>query len=490
MILLPSFSQAQVTQYPYWFVPFKAASFAFPSNPPVQVAVPQPASAPAGDKDQHAFNGAWDDCGNLLFYVAGRSLYNSTGVKVSDLAMSSETEISVFPAPGTENWYFIVYQAPVGFATTAAFYTLYDVNTGAIPIDPGSGNMLKDLIAGDFAHSNGQVFFPVGPIRQAVSKLSVFHGFECRNLYIVDDIGKVIRYDIGCCQINNPVVIFNTPQISDFGSELELSHDQKYLAWSVTRTINNANGPGPVINVLEIANTSNFVEVELPGIWENISGIEFDASGERIMATIECMDPFTMDNGAWLIDFQGPPHNNPNFSAQPGTDAFSRSQVELARNGYWYVSNTQQLLAVDPMTFSVNSANTINFSNTSVVPPNNVTILPDQVDGEVFLFNPNCDGGGNTGGGDDGEPSGPGGGGGGTTAIYAFPNPANLGQTVQIQGSTSYESMQIIRATDGFTRTIPMENNSKKPFQLNTSDLESGVYILKFRNYTTRLLIQ
>ncbi|MBO9698802.1 MAG: T9SS type A sorting domain-containing protein [Sporocytophaga sp.] len=349
VLMLKSIVSFAQVQNPYWYFPPYRIDFT--------TATPTVSSIGTGALTKASIaNGIHNTSGNLSFYVAGSDAQGRTG-QTGDLYIDQlGKEELIIPVPGECNSYYVLGYTTVngiknGIAVTSYYlvYSKVSVNSngtwtstsgGYIPIDDPSDATYASSI----------------PFEDGSSFASY--------LYILDGSEHTItRYKVTSSGIDMGVQLSNTSGFFK-GYELELSHDQRYLAFGTQAS------DVPYIYVYNLDN--NTYETYFPfSNWGRIAGVEFSKDGKSIFAAEY------ITNKIYKIDL-----NSHASTEVQGSFGLGTSQLELAYDGYIYASNGTQLKGFDPSAASPSIVKTINVSNPiSYDADGNVYTLVDQIDG-------------------------------------------------------------------------------------------------------------
>jgi hypothetical protein len=366
--------------------------------------------APSSDAYQVS-NGAYSPTGQLLFFVKNDGVYNAAGGYVGQLAGDYGTssahcsdhsqylqitgEVAIVPIPGSCTDYYVIYTKTDHLAGDGyAFYAKVSCSGGTVTVTNFSGPTFftcgtKGDVGGIF---NAYVYkgFIIGAGgRIAVSKIASGSGATSkRYLYIASTVNGITKYEITNTGITN---VYSFPAISGIstsdyaGYELELSPDQKWLAFSnhnyvtagtkvfivelSTSTGNYAGTPPKIITAANAASAIKGLEFDKTTLYPNL----YVAGGTTAINVLAKIDVNTLT--PTLIT--------------AGANDFSNTFLELAKNGYIMAitpgtGSVKRLSKIHPTTNAITSQNLTSNSSHTYAQMGNVYTLPDQVDGEDY----------------------------------------------------------------------------------------------------------
>ncbi len=383
-------------QMNYWAFP--------PSKVTVNVASPTVSNLtnPVGSVATYvAANGAYDENGNLLFYVKGQVIYNASNTQVGILnfyedsypctGLSSCTnelsskEIAIVPIPGTCEQFYVIYHLG-GLYTTNVIATKVNCDSGSPVVDNGTpvypwiqgGN----CYAGTTCPLNEQSGIGGANDGLAVSKLQ---SNNTRYLFVVNGY-QLKRHTISASGIGVGVVLANSathPAIFSGTSaigEVELSENvsgSPVLVWGETASTNSTKRVFKTV-LNSSYNLTTITSYNSPVAVTKITGVEFyPNSNSRVLTAT--------NNGLYDTDIA-----SGLFTLIASSAAYNNTHVELAKNGkmYFVNNNTGKLAVLNPANnaISATSINTYGNGIPSYYPLANTYALPDQIDGENYDF--------------------------------------------------------------------------------------------------------
>lgn len=324
-------------------------------------------------------NGAYDDSGNLLFYVQDLNVYKGNGTLLGSLTYFSNStadcgmnnafnivqkEIAIVPVQGSCSKYYIIWVAS-SFCSSG-----FPVRSATIDIS-GAGSLTNNQATNsyiDFLNGNKYCGLAIGKLQSDGS----------RRLYVVANA----MYNMYTVTATGITKFFASPQTlatsyNHYPSDVEISQDGTKLAWgsvetpSVAHVILNANGTIPTAN-LKITTLTNI---------NRIPGVEFNAAGTTLYFNAE---GGTAQKGIKSLANPGTITSFTNFI---NDNTINLSQLELARDGFLYAVNTSgKLVAINTALATATVAyNTITLYSNGAVQYDNMYSLPDQVDGESYM---------------------------------------------------------------------------------------------------------
>jgi hypothetical protein len=325
------FAYTTQAQMKYWSL--------FPSRFDMSIATPTAttiASAPTGMYGHG--NGAYDEAGNILFYVRDGSVHNANGTVAGALATWSGTtgythqglEIGIVPKPGTCRQFYIIYtRMNIQGGTALLFMEVNATNTNAITFASTSATFI-----GSF---NGNA------IGFAVTEITSGSGSTATR-YLYGSGGEYLkRFQISNTGIGSEVTLasISTAGFSTVGfstCELEwvkTSPTTGKLAWG-----NEGNNVGKVyrvdINSTYDLATGSLVTTTLPANSGSVRGLEFTTGiSPKLYVSSGNMD---FSNSSLVEATVGGIYeiNGTTVTALTNTLQLSGTQLERASNGKIY----------------------------------------------------------------------------------------------------------------------------------------------------------
>lgn len=238
------------SQMKYWTTP--------PKKWNMTTSTPSSTSLPGGNSTYSVANGAYDEAGNLLFYVQDNGIFSSSGSFIDNLpnyypnTTCSEAyemlngEIAIVPIPGTCKQFYVIYgkNNPVGISPLLF-----------VKVDCSGASPSMDY--------NGIVYTNCGYVKQAfiianhygsditafaVSKVYTGSGATAKRFLLSVSSTGIVRSEISSSGISSGTTTSSTTLIltapTDFqGIEAEISWGSNKFAWS------SANGKVFTINI-------------------------------------------------------------------------------------------------------------------------------------------------------------------------------------------------------------------------------------------------
>ncbi len=360
-------------------------------------------------------NAAYDNKGIPLFTIYNNHLYGRDGeflynfAPIIGISHYRIQEFAVVPFLDnnindecSQKRYYVFYneyspndpngQPYPGFTHLFCLIVTYNPQSNTTTFSHLSNNGVKYRVAGSihYQHANPGI---------AVSKL--INGTRRLYFLTISGISKVTigQPNTGVMGLSPQSFIYTTTNHPNFfvANELELSHDGTKLAWNhsdnsypylfyvLSLDVNGDWNNAPVYSF----SVTCAPHPDPDGIPKSPRGgyLEFDASGNTIFITTGS-DHLT--NGVYYHDLIT--QTTSPIIATFGS--YGASQIELAQNGYIYAacgvcSGSHDLIAIDPLTKTINYNATIDLEAASVVNDplvahNHCVALPDQIDGENY----------------------------------------------------------------------------------------------------------
>lgn len=259
-LLLIAFTSSTYSQMLYWTTPPKKFS--------MSPATPTSTTLPGAAAAYSVANGAYDQFGNLLFYVQDRNIISNTGAVVGELATYGAqicyqeysalgSEIAIVPIPGTCKEFYVIYTMDdLGAGVSQVLYVKVNAATTSPTVTYGSNVFVSCPYFTGYKNQG----FSVGPGGSdftgiAVSKVYTGTGSSAKRFLYAVGFSDILRAEIS----NSGISAFSTvassttlglASFTDFESwEAELSWGGNYFAWTSTGSnkafviqLNPANG--------------------------------------------------------------------------------------------------------------------------------------------------------------------------------------------------------------------------------------------------------
>jgi len=399
-----------------------------------QSGIPSVSNMPSGPNynvgDSSATNGFYGPTGNLLIFANGNGIYNKFGnliTYIGNPVLNPNSEflaqtfnmgksVVIIPNPEFCERYFVIYDIsyilynPSGsvFGKYKVLYTEVDLSAnneqGAVHT---VGSVLqKDIIlsmyegvSGTEEYSDTYASFVVSQLINGKRLLYLSNQVHSSFLFPEKISSRLYKFEITGQGISNSVELYLTNQFGLSSLEMEISHDNQFLAigclkqWGfdfinkeidiVLFHLNNNGNLNPLLGNL----SAGVSAINLPSQynWQGVGGIEFTPNNQRLFAAVQ--------GGA--IHYI----NLFNLSNQSiaNSNNFTNSQLELAYNGYIYLANANnKLIYIDwdnpqPVVVINGSPYIINF-NSNANPfytfsgnsQGTFYLLPKQIDGQNY----------------------------------------------------------------------------------------------------------
>ncbi len=335
-------------------------------------------------------NGAYDESGNLLFYIVDKGVYNSSSTQIGTLLeyyatgdptnndcgykySGIGTEISIVPIPNTCKQYYVIFSMSTCYTSIAQLlYMKVDCSSGSpVLSSPTESFGFPKHYINSFGLSFGGI---------AVSKL--LPGNTSRYLFAVGANGSSMqRYVINANGIGAfsgvaPVTVANYqthPSLFSSGgpvNELDLSPNGQYIAWGGI----NYNDK---VNILTL-NSSFNVTAGVRYNFMKVKGVEFDAANARLFVS--------SDPGISYINL-----STGVVSYIAGSSAYNNTAIELSSyRKLYFVSNSGTIGQINAFGSSVaitaGPAGAVLSNKNCLLSNDNAFRLNDQVDGENYNY--------------------------------------------------------------------------------------------------------
>lgn len=323
-----------------------------PSFPSLNFPSPSPMLA----MPYHHENSVHDATGNLLFYYQDGNIFNKKGEWVGSYPLFIGTcggEAVILPMPGRCQSYYLVTLHTYPLANFSIFMQ-------EITINPDGSFYISDS-----QYLDGHpVSSPLHGNTGSAGASKIISGTAAdRFLYVaVNSMGQVRRYRMSSSglQFDGIETVFSGD--NTYGSELEISPDGQWMAWSVGNTVYLYNFFLLDYNVISIGASNH-----------TINGLEFSLNSQHLAAGVR-------GQGIALIPVNAPA----SFSYIPNSANYSHSFIEAGKDGNLYMvnhlnGNLYQLLS-DFTTFVATEVAV--YSSKGTFMSQAAYVLPDQIDGE------------------------------------------------------------------------------------------------------------
>jgi len=305
-----------------------------------------------GTGGYYVSNGAFDENGNMLFYLKDESLFDGSGAPVGSFTIGAAfimQEVAVVPVPGTCRDFYLIYKLSDLFTHDLLYSKISVSATGTVSI-----------VSKDNLISNNAGSIPAGI---AVSKLDG----SVRYLYSVGP-SSVEQYTISSGGIGSMVSISSD---GTYTHEAELNSDGTLLAWG-----NRSNNEVYVCNLAD-GNVITTYTISTSGSSRSISGVEFSSDDSALYVAISAS---SSSGGIFKINLS----TGTNARLTSG-NSYANTQLETGKDGYIYaVNNDGSLGKINQTTDVVSSAG---LSGVTVYSDSYlVYTLPDQIDGEDYDY--------------------------------------------------------------------------------------------------------
>lgn len=353
-------------------------------------------------------NGAYDQNGNLLFYVKGNNVYGSSGFtpvgklggyNLSDCYYRRNTvssEVAIVPIPGSCRQFYVIY----GMASISDGYVMLYCKvdcSGSTPVVINWRNVQVSCPPNPLILEPEGFFIAFGSLMHnsfAVSKIYTGTGATAKRYLFSTFWDGINRSIISNTGITGPILIANSKQLGlnmffDYdGSEAELSWGSNKYAWIGEATEYGENNMVHVIGINSLGAWDNTIQnYSIPGA----TGIEFNNSTSaypllyvsgtngitKINTQTQTMTSVTLPANINLSHtFLEYGKNNKIYGISPTYDPLSGDLTATTLVG---IASNDAITSLD--------AGFNSFYNTLM---ENAFTLPDQVDGDDYnQFNGN-----------------------------------------------------------------------------------------------------
>lgn len=425
MISLVNFAQ---TQQKKWYMNGRTIDF--------QTVPPTITNMPSGpnyqDGSNSATNGYYGPGGNLLLFVSGNGVYNKFGNLITTIGnplinlnpiygftlqnFTMGKSVSIIPNPDFCERYFIIYD--IGFAAFIPSSLLYgkqkilytEIDLSANNQQGGvyslAGVPQKDIVLNVYeglinpvGFSDTYASFVVSKLINGKRLLYIANQVHDNSLFPQKTSSHLYKFEITGQGIGNSIELFQTNQFGFSSLDMEISHNNQYLAigclkyWSfdfINKNVDvalfhlNTNGDlNPSMGNFSVGLST--IDLPSQNINQGVGGIEFTPDNQRLFAAIQSGDIYYI--------------NLSNLSNQSiaNSQNYTGSQIELAYNGYIYLAKSNsELIYIDwnlptPVLITNSSPYLLNL-NSNAIPLHTFQgnfqgqhyLLPKQIDGQNY----------------------------------------------------------------------------------------------------------
>lgn len=334
--------------------------------------------------------GFYDDAGNILFYTAAKNMtsyleyqiVNGAGTVIGSLALPPENSAEMTMVPfgcHAPDKYLLIYASATSGLRAPCYsrlvYAVIDLDRRSVSpsydVAGTSNNCGAKAHAVGLKKSDGTRWLYANDNKE-ISKCLI--DVTKPESDIISKVGTVYTqtYQI------NPV-------------ELELSHNQRFLAWT-DRNSSSAHDL-VVINLTTNGDYNGLTKkVTIPSSDPNTSyatGLEFHKGGYFLYVGFHTYGTDPSKDGIYQYS-----HLFNSLTLMPNTAGLQKSHIELAGDGNYYVAKANALVNINTQAnYGISSGqyfpydHTSNFTTYGDANDHGIYRLPDQIDGEVLSSN-------------------------------------------------------------------------------------------------------
>ncbi len=318
----------------------------------------------------YAANCAYDNSGNIAFYVVDGSIYNAAGTFTGSLTPSlgyNGKKIIIVPDPGNCNARLIFHTGGdiiVG-GSTSCYHVTY-VRCTRVVISGSSLTIVHNYSSSAFVNSVSQCNLYVS---MAVSKpLSSGN----RYLYVAGD-KSIFKYVISPTGISLPLSY--TTGYDSRPTDLEVSPSGDKAAWSDANTNNGIR----YMNLDASGDFVSFFQFPVSLGADQSSGLEFFNNTQVLVSA-----GIGSAGGIYKADL------STSVSNQVIVDSlFAKSQLEMSLDGKIYAASATKLMGIDPVSIATVFVTMPVISKAAYLTINYYS-LPSQLDGETYSQTFSC----------------------------------------------------------------------------------------------------
>lgn len=352
---------------------------------------PTSSSLPGGASTYEVANGAYDEAGNILFYIQDNSIMDASGNFVEELPNYNgcdgnthlNSEIAIVPIPGTCKEFYVIYSKDNPVGISPLLYVKVDCS-GSTPTVTYDGKFYADMPCGwvnqAFLIEN---HYGLDITAFAVSKVYTGSGATAKRFLLSVSATGIVRSEISASGISAGTTTTYTTlglSLGDLdGYEAEISWGSNKFAWS------SSNGKVFTINIDPLDGsyiTSSIVTYTISGA----IGIEFSnstgTSPYLYVAAASDLKRINTSNQTYT-----------SFSWGSGND-LSHTFLEYGKNGRIYgispiysggTLTGSKLIPI--VSTSVLTGITADIDSRSINNAHDgIFTLPDQIDGEDYTY--------------------------------------------------------------------------------------------------------
>ncbi|HRN42297.1 MAG TPA: hypothetical protein PK649_09520, partial [Vicingus sp.] len=389
LLMLTQYSSAQMI---YWTTPPKKWNTT--SSTPSSTSLPgSPASA------YSVSNGAYDEAGNLMFYIQDNSLFDESGDFVRSMPIYQtssdcegalsiiDAEIAIVPIPGACKSFYVIYGLHGHMSPSKLFYIEVDCSSGSPVVN--FDETVYVMCWGNYVPSDQPFLIDnhggVFNVAFAVSKVYDGSGASAERFLLSVSSHGIVRSEISSAGISTGITTASYTDLgltasTDFeGIEAEISWGSNYFAWS------SANGKVFTIEIDPSDGSYVYPYIETYSI-SGAKGIEFSNSTGNPYLYVAAASDLKRINTS----------NQSSTNISWGSNDLSNTFLEYGKNGRIY--------GVSPIYSgsTLTGSKFVPIVNTLVLPAVTADIdsryasystslygiftLPDQIDGEDYTY--------------------------------------------------------------------------------------------------------
>ena len=356
-------SQSTVRRSPEWLLPPNQVSFTASSATANGTSV--------SGSDYHVSNAAFDEAGNLLFYVIDNEIYDATHTVVDKVtSYNFNPEVAIVPVPEACNEFYAISYV-FRLSNTELYYNRITL-TGSTLTTSGPTKLVNGT-----GIING-----IAVSKDLNSKME-------RHLYAVSGHG-LDRFLITNTGISFQTTIASPADLADYGvgflntPEAELAGD--CVAWG-----NWDSRPEAYIAIFDLwpGTLQDIMVLDLPDEDLRVAGLEFGDGGRRLyVSTYSVNEENTDDEGVYYFDAdEGWEIAHPVDVSGEIEEVYNRTHIERGRDGRFYLvaesgalsyfEQGTDIIEVSPLGLTANSS-----EGTAIW--GNLYTLPDQWDDDSY----------------------------------------------------------------------------------------------------------
>lgn len=387
VLAVRTFSQTQQINW-YNFIPGSTSTTGVAFNGP-----PSAKLMPSNNfTNYRGYNAAFDDNGNMLFYVltfdSQAKIYGSNGTLISNIVLpSSSTDVE----KGSKEIPIIKMACGFKYHIIIGSY-IYEfdfIASTVLKLITVNGNSLMGSV--NYAVGSVKIYNSVIAISTITdSKYNVYYlqankpGYTGRYIeHKVIDPTNLVLSDVVKSAVDFTLLpgTSATSQFDGYVPVLEVSPTKNYIAFAEDKNILVYN----LLNDGKIGSFKGLFEFETLSSTTDykIAGLEFSADGSKLVfSRFNSLTGSVTSDAVGIINITA---SSPTISYISNSNDYARSEIELARDGNLYITSSSKLAKINLSSGSITNVLDVNYYVNSETNASSrdyrIRTLPDQIDG-------------------------------------------------------------------------------------------------------------